>query len=1076
MTSERMVAGERGVSDVVGIAILISLSIAGSLVILAFGGMALNTFTEQAEHDLADDSLRNVDARLSALADSPVDETTTVTFPDGAARKIEANASAGRLIVTARTKSTYTEYTARDTCSVTQTMGTIVHEKENSNEMVYQGGGLWKNSLSGTQVESEPMLDYDGGTIRFSFVNISGLDGVSTGEKLTASKLSDESRALTANVTDRISDCYTVQGGQGTVPVEIDVTISSRYYDGWARYAKRGMTAPLDDGDVTVDAANNNVTLHFPDIGNKSGPFTNPSRFGGNVIYTGLSQYARFNDGISPHGESGFTVDRQSHQVGFFYQEEEQWLVHRGGNWEYADPSASGAPDETSLPVSTSAGSQTVYDFADDQAVCVVGGNSNVWGYLQGNTAHCLENMVGMDGINQSGATGSGVVYVGPAGDDGALNYFDGAYSDTVYNDYGQGGGPDCVNVNGSNKLCDEATAGNGYILDPVDDPEYDIYAVDVDDKEWVEYDATHANHSYVYSGDTSAVAGERAYNHYRLADEMPVCIATEGTDVDPSEDCGQITVDRGGEIEYEQSRNVLDVRSDRGNLSLLTAQIGERINETETVRVPQDVMFVLDESGSMAQSSAPRVNKESYKYLGSDPTEVDGVEQLCGYYNCYDYYRYDSAEYLGFSTTDDPNSSAAAWEPGLVPQYDYDDRVMPIEEDRTYILYDVKEMKNNLQAQDPNEKRITATKNFLGELNSSTDRAGIVQFDTEGWVEFGLTEDLQHLKDNLNSDAGNGTNIGDGMREGLDELESANGDHQQIMVLLSDGYNNQAPDYLVKQQAERAAENNVTIYTIGLGPATQSDILRSVANETGGEFYPADDADELTGIFETIRKESEPAAIQRSHTEVAAVTESGQEWSVSLDGSSNLNDPTQFNSSNSKAIETTIQQGLNNSDLSFEVTVYGCNNYTTVGDVTSTVDGEEYVHTRCVEYGQSDTTTITNDDTTDHVIITADNGNSLADVSASGDWQPDPSAVAPKTKSDLGEGEAIIGLEVTHENQSGYVLLHFEVPDREHVRDDWQGNLGDGETNPLQGVNDSMDDGRTDPLEVDISRIVIEN
>ena len=84
------------------------------------------------------------------------------------------------------------------------------------------------------------------------------------------------------------------------------------------------------------------------------------------------------------------------------------------------------------------------------------------------------------------------------------------------------------------------------------------------------------------------------------------------------------------------------------------------------------------------------------------------------------------------------------------------------------------------------------------------------------------------------------------------------------VVVLLSDGENNEAPDPLAA--AQTAADQGVRIFTVGIGsPAganldldgfqvhTQLDAstLQQVADTTGGTYYGADDAGTLKSIYD---------------------------------------------------------------------------------------------------------------------------------------------------------------------------------------------------------------------------------
>lgn len=86
------------------------------------------------------------------------------------------------------------------------------------------------------------------------------------------------------------------------------------------------------------------------------------------------------------------------------------------------------------------------------------------------------------------------------------------------------------------------------------------------------------------------------------------------------------------------------------------------------------------------------------------------------------------------------------------------------------------------------------------------------------------------------------------------------------VIVLLSDGENNQNPDPIAA--ADLAADLGVRVYTVGIGSTTGSTItvegftvhsqlneplLRSVSEDTGGEYYSAANEDDLFRIYDDL-------------------------------------------------------------------------------------------------------------------------------------------------------------------------------------------------------------------------------
>ena len=102
------------------------------------------------------------------------------------------------------------------------------------------------------------------------------------------------------------------------------------------------------------------------------------------------------------------------------------------------------------------------------------------------------------------------------------------------------------------------------------------------------------------------------------------------------------------------------------------------------------------------------------------------------------------------------------------------------------------------------------------------------------------------------------------------------------VIVLLTDGQNNQGPDPL--DAADKAANRGIRIYTVGLGSARGDVIgfegrsfrvgldepgLKKIAQNTGGQYYKATDAGQLKGIYKSL---STRLIVGKDQTEVTAL------------------------------------------------------------------------------------------------------------------------------------------------------------------------------------------------------------
>ncbi len=149
----------------------------------------------------------------------------------------------------------------------------------------------------------------------------------------------------------------------------------------------------------------------------------------------------------------------------------------------------------------------------------------------------------------------------------------------------------------------------------------------------------------------------------------------------------------------------------------------------------------------------------------------------------------------------------------------------------------------------DPNGYRKTASKSFVDALLQG-DRAAVVDFDSYASLTQGLTSDFNAVKSALDRiDSYGGTNIGAGVRIANNELiRKSSSDRIKVEILLTDGEGSY--DYSLTTQAKN---NNIIIYTIGLGNSVDETLLRSIAEGTGGMYFPVSSASQLPDVFSRI-------------------------------------------------------------------------------------------------------------------------------------------------------------------------------------------------------------------------------
>lgn len=147
----------------------------------------------------------------------------------------------------------------------------------------------------------------------------------------------------------------------------------------------------------------------------------------------------------------------------------------------------------------------------------------------------------------------------------------------------------------------------------------------------------------------------------------------------------------------------------------------------------------------------------------------------------------------------------------------------------------------------DPDDIRKKAAKNFVDKLKEK-DRSAVVDFDDYASTTVGLTTDKGKVKIGIDQiDSYGGTDLDEGLQGAIDEIiEHGKSENYKYIIFMTDG-----DGYYDRSVLEEAKKNNIIIYTIGLGEGVKEDILREIANETGGKYFYASEANQLEGAFD---------------------------------------------------------------------------------------------------------------------------------------------------------------------------------------------------------------------------------
>ena len=189
-------------------------------------------------------------------------------------------------------------------------------------------------------------------------------------------------------------------------------------------------------------------------------------------------------------------------------------------------------------------------------------------------------------------------------------------------------------------------------------------------------------------------------------------------------------------------------------------------------------------------------------------------------------------------------------------------------------------DVSTSMLARDFNPDRINAAKDIAIEFISQrpSDRMGIVVFAGESYTQCPLTTDratlINLMKDVTTDLIEDGTAIGNGLATAVARMMDSDAP-SRVIILLTDGVNNRG-EIAPETAAEIAKTYGVRVYTIGVGAngtapypvmtpwgvevqqmkvEIDEDILKSIAQTTGGRYFRATDNTKLSEIYAEINK-----------------------------------------------------------------------------------------------------------------------------------------------------------------------------------------------------------------------------
>jgi Ca-activated chloride channel family protein len=159
---------------------------------------------------------------------------------------------------------------------------------------------------------------------------------------------------------------------------------------------------------------------------------------------------------------------------------------------------------------------------------------------------------------------------------------------------------------------------------------------------------------------------------------------------------------------------------------------------------------------------------------------------------------------------------------------------------------------------------RLVAARQVLDQFLSRRegDRVGLIFFGSAAFVQAPFTDDLDVVRELLGEAQvrmlGPRTMLGDAIGVAIQMFERSEVE-ERVLIVLTDG-NDTGSMVPPLRAAEIAKDNGVTIYPIAMGDpeaageqALDETTLKAVADTTGGEYFHADDRDDLERIYQTL-------------------------------------------------------------------------------------------------------------------------------------------------------------------------------------------------------------------------------
>jgi len=150
----------------------------------------------------------------------------------------------------------------------------------------------------------------------------------------------------------------------------------------------------------------------------------------------------------------------------------------------------------------------------------------------------------------------------------------------------------------------------------------------------------------------------------------------------------------------------------------------------------------------------------------------------------------------------------------------------------------------------------IAAALAFLEQLEDGRDSLGVIVFDDSFIVLGDLRTMDADVRAELHSQISilapeGGTAYYDAIYKATGMLKDVPG--RKVVLALTDGIDNRSSHTNLSKMLEYVGDNNVVVYTIGLGADVEGSTLERIARETGGRYYEQPSGSQLAQLYADI-------------------------------------------------------------------------------------------------------------------------------------------------------------------------------------------------------------------------------